>query len=388
MAAAPAPNRDDLDVESFRARLRAWIGEHLQGREAETGTEGARRLNSQRMYDAGLLGLTWPVEVGGRGLGADHQTVWNEEMRDYEWALPYSAVTAGICAPVLRDFGTDAQRKHHLPRMLRGDERWTQLLSEPGAGSDLANVSTSAKAVDDGFVLQGQKVWTSAALDSDLALALVRTSREERRHHGLTMVIVDLTAPGVDIRPLREMNGDSQFNEVFLDGVQVPRESVVGETGSGWSVLMAMLGYERLALGAATAGNRMDADAFTRLVRLTRRQGTVNAPHIAHALLDVYVEQRILDLNGVRIRRAMEKSGPHGPLGSIAKVGTASAAEAAARAAVLAVGPPAIAWADDDEEAKEAAHDLLSFPYTSIAGGTTEIQKNSIAERLLGLPRS
>lgn len=387
MPETASPQGDDHEVSVFRSRLRAWIGEHLDGQDAAKQTRETRKRNSQSMYDAGLLGLTWPVELGGRGFGVEHQTAWNEEMGDYEWALPYSAVTVGICAPTLREFGTPEQQELHIPRMLRGDERWTQLLSEPGAGSDLANVSTTAKVEDDEFVVTGQKVWTSAAMESDFALALVRTSREERKHNGISMLIIDLAAPGVDIRPLREMNGESDFNEVFLDDVRVPRAALVGELGSGWRVLMSMLGHERLALGAGTAGSRMDSDAFTELVQLSRRQGTVDAPHIARALLDVYIAQRILDLNGIRIRRAIETSNPQGPLGSIAKVGTASAAEAAARAAALVVGTPIIAWSDDDTAASEAAHRLLTFPYTSIAGGTSEIQKNAIAERLLGLPR-
>ena len=380
-------DEQDHDLQFFRRRLVTWIAENLSALPPDTSTEDTRRETSRRMYDAGLLGLTWPPDLGGRGLTAEHQTVWNEAMREYQWALPYSAVTVGICAPVLRDFGTREQQTRHIPRMLRGDERWTQLLSEPGAGSDLASVSTSARPDGDDFLVTGQKVWTSAAMESDLALALVRTSREESRHAGLSMLIIDLGSPGVEIRPLREMTGESDFNEVFLDDVRVPHDRLVGELGEGWGVLMAMLGHERLALGAGTAGARMDADAFGRLVELSCRQGTTHDPHIAHALLDVYIEQRILDLNGIRIRRSIDVTDPRVPLGSIVKVGTASAAETAARANALVVGRPTIAGAQGDVAAQEAAHNLLSFPYMSIAGGTTEIQKNAIAERLLGLPR-
>ncbi|MGZ6852573.1 MAG: acyl-CoA dehydrogenase family protein [Mycobacteriaceae bacterium] len=383
-ATSPTP---EAELSAFRVQLRSWIDEHLSGQVAKRPSEAGRRSNSQAMYDAGFLALTWPENLGGRGLGVDYQTVWNEEMRAYDWALPYSAVTVGICAPTLRDFGTPEQQARHIPRMLRGDERWTQLLSEPGAGSDLANVSTTATVDGDDFVLTGQKVWTSAAVESDLALALVRTSREERKHAGISMLIVDLRAPGVDIRPLKEMTGESNFNEVFLDGVRIPRANLVGELGGGWRVLMSMLSHERLALGAGTAGSRMDADAFSELLDLSRQRGSVDDPHVSQALLDLYLQQRVLDLNGIRIRQAIETSNPAGPLGSIVKVGTAMAAETAARAAALVVGTSAIAWTDGDEDAAAAAHSILSFPYTSIAGGTSEIQKNAIAERLMGLPR-
>ncbi|WP_207840076.1 acyl-CoA dehydrogenase family protein [Williamsia soli] len=377
----------DLDLSAFRVRLRTWIGENIAHLAPASSTEDSRRETNQRMYDAGLLGLTWPTELGGRALSAAHQTVWNDEMRDYQWSLPYSAVTVGICAPTVRDFGTTEQKTRHIPRMLRGDERWTQLLSEPGAGSDLASVSTTATLQGDEYVITGQKVWTSLAVESDLALALVRTSREERRHNGLTMIVVDLKAPGVEIRPLREITGETNFNEVFLDEVKVSPEAILGEVGGGWAVLIAMLTHERLALGAGTTGSRMDADVFETLVELSRDRGVIDEPHVSAALLDLYIEQRILDLNGIRIRRAIETSNPQGPLGSFVKVGTGAAAEAAARASALVAGKATMAWSAKDAAAQEAAHLMLSFPMASIAGGTTEIQKNAIAERLLGLPR-
>jgi alkylation response protein AidB-like acyl-CoA dehydrogenase len=380
-------DRQDHDVDAFRLRLRSWIKDNIAPLTPAGGTEESRALTNRSMYDAGLLGLTWPTELGGRSLSAAHQTVWNEEMRDYQWALPYSAVTVGICAPTLRDFGTPEQLTLHIPRMLRGDERWTQLLSEPGAGSDLANVSTTATLDGDEYVVNGQKVWTSLARESDLALALVRTSREERKHKGLSMALIDLRAPGVEIRPIREITGETNFNEVFLDGVRVPESHMLGGAGGGWTVLMAMLTHERLALGAGTAGSRMDADVFESLVRQSRAGDKLDDPRVSRALLDLYIEQRILDLTGARIRRAIETSDPKGPLGSFVKVGTGSAAEAAARVSALVAGKATMAWSDDDAAGRDAAHLMLSFPMASIAGGTTEIQKNAIAERIQGLPR-
>lgn len=376
-----------VPAEAFRAALREWVGKNLAPLDPAKLDDAGRRRNSQLMYDAGFLGLTWPLELGGRGLAAEYQTIWNEELREYEWALPYAAVTVGICAPTLREFGTAEQKATHISRMLRGDERWTQLLSEPGAGSDLANVATTALLDGQHYIVTGQKVWTSAASSSELALALVRTSREARRHDGLSMLIIDLRSPGVDIRPLREMNGESDFNEVFLDCVKVPRHNLVGSVGEGWAVLMSTLAHERIALGAGTSGGRMDADVLGDLLAISSREGTLRAPHIARALLDLFIEQRVLELNGIRIRRALESTDVHGPVGSIVKVGTASAAESAARAHALVVGMATMAWAETDLEAQSAAHSLLTFPMASIAGGTTEIQKNAIAERLLGLPR-
>jgi alkylation response protein AidB-like acyl-CoA dehydrogenase len=217
------------DLAGFRDELRGWLGANVDPDRRASWTEEDRRRTTAGLFDAGLLHVTWPVAYGGRGLSPEYQTVFNEESAPYAWALVQSSVTVGICAATLLDWGSEEQKQRHLPRMLRGDEAWTQLLSEPGAGSDLAGITTRAIREDDAFVINGQKVWTSSARESDYALALVRTDPEQPKYLGLSMLIVDLHAPGVDIRPLRQMSGESHFNEVFLDDVTVPAENLCGE---------------------------------------------------------------------------------------------------------------------------------------------------------------
>jgi alkylation response protein AidB-like acyl-CoA dehydrogenase len=327
------------------------------------------------------------VAYGGRGLPPEYQTVFNEESRAYSWALVQSSVTVGICAATLLDWGSEEQKQRHLPRMLRGDEAWTQLLSEPGAGSDLAGITTRAARERDAFVLNGQKVWTSSARESDYALALVRTDPSLPKYLGLSMVVVDLHAPGVDIRPLRQMSGESHFNEVFLDDVVVPVENLCGELNNGWRVLNGMLTHERIALSAGTTGGRMDRDSFADLVTLARRLGRESDPSVRRALADLYIDQRLLDFMGQRMRAAAAAGMQMGPVGSIGKIGIARSARASAEVAVLIGEQEVLAREADDTDAERWVHDLLYFPMTAIAGGTTEIQKNTVAERVLGLPR-
>lgn len=373
--------------EEFRALVGDWFRLHVDGGAEATYTDEDRRRTTAAAFDAGLLHVTWPVEYGGRGLPAEFQTVFNEETAGYTWALTNSSVTVGICAPTLLEAGTEDQRRRHLPAMLRGDEAWTQLLSEPDAGSDLAGVTT--RAIRDGadFVVSGQKVWTSGAAHADFAAALVRSDGSVPKHQGLSMLVVDMRSPGIEVRPLRQMTGDAHFNEVFLDEVRVPATALLGDHNGGWAVLRRMLVHERVALSAGTAGRRLDPDTFQDLLSLARRRGVERDAAVRRRLADIYIGQRLLDFMGRRMRAAAAAGLPLGSVGSLGKIGIARSARESAEAAVLIGGPDVLAWEPDDTESQRWAHDLLFFPMTGIAGGTTEIQKNTVAERVLGLPR-
>jgi alkylation response protein AidB-like acyl-CoA dehydrogenase len=377
-----------LTLDEYREALRAWFRDQIGTSDPVGYTEADRRRASAAGYDAGLLHVTWPEAFGGRGWASEYQTVFNEESAPYNWALAKTFVTVGILAATLLDTGTEEQKLRHLPPMLRGDEDWAQLLSEPGAGSDLGGVTTRAVLDGDEYVINGQKVWTSAALESQYATALVRTDPSQTKYKGLSMLIVDLSTPGIDIRPLREMTGDAAFNEVFLDDVRVPAANLMGEYNGGWAVLNRMLFHERIAISAGTAGEGLSAaDAFTPLAALARKRGIDTDDAVRARLADVYIEQQLLDFMGRRMRAAVQAGLDLGPVGSIGKVGTARFARACAEAAVFIGGPDTLAWEAGDTESQRWAHELLWFPMTGIAGGTTEIQKNAIAERLLGLPR-
>jgi alkylation response protein AidB-like acyl-CoA dehydrogenase len=374
--------------EEFRIAVREWFRANVDPRGEASYTDEDRKRTTAAAYDAGLLHVTWPVKYGGRGSAPEYQTVFNEESAPYAWAFIPSAVTVGICAATLLDTGTEDQKRRHIPAMLRGDEAWTQLLSEPGAGSDLGGVATRAMRDGDHFVLNGQKVWTSGAADSDYAAALVRTDASVPKYSGLSMVIVDMASQGVDVRPLRQMTGDAHFNEVFLDDVRVPVANLMGEYNGGWGVLNRMLMHERIALSAGTtAGSVFDPDNFDQLVALARARGIDMDPAVRTRLADIFIDKQLLDFMGRRMRAAAAVGVKMGPVGSLGKVGVARSARASAEAAIFIGGPDVLAWEPGDLGSERCARDLLFFPMTAIAGGTTEIQKNTIAERLLGLPR-
>jgi alkylation response protein AidB-like acyl-CoA dehydrogenase len=375
------------EVAEYRFRLRAWLERATRDIDRTRIDRDGRRRLRQQMFDEGLAAPAWPREYGGSGLGPEYQRVFNEETAPYAVLFPNLVVTVGICAALVLEFGTEEQRHTHLKSMLRGDETWTQLLSEPGAGSDLSAVSTRADRRGDTWLLSGQKVWTSEAHLADRALALVRTEPGSTGRHGLSILIVDMHAPGIEVRPLREMTGEAVFNEVFLDTVEVPASAVLGDVDAGWSLLLRMLHHERIALGAGTTGARTDSGAFDRLLTVARRTGVLDRPEVRGALLDTWVERQLMDRLGTRIRRAEAAHADVGPIGSIGKIGAARAARVAAEAGMTVEGMGATAWSDDTAEGGVSAHDLLFYPMLGIAGGTTEIQKNTIGERLLGLPR-
>jgi alkylation response protein AidB-like acyl-CoA dehydrogenase len=275
--------------------------------------------------------------------------------------------------------------------MIRGDEVWTQLLSEPGAGSDLAGLQTRAGRDGDEYVITGQKVWTSGALDSDYALCVARTNSDLPKHQGLSMFIVGLGAPGVTIRPLRQMTGDSHFNEVFLDEVRVPATDLVGAENDGWRALTAMLTHERLALGVGTgaggSGQAWATSTFTRFVELARTKGSHTDPIVRQELIRLYISERLLAFVGQKMRDEIAAGIPVGAKGSVAKLATALLARQSANLGVALAEASAQAWDATDPDGPTLAYALCFAPMRAIAGGTSEIQRNTIGERVLGLPK-
>jgi alkylation response protein AidB-like acyl-CoA dehydrogenase len=351
----------------------------------------ASRKFRSALWDAGLLGLTLDPAYGGRGLTAEHQNVFVEEVAAYPVPAIGEAVTTGICAPTLLDFGTEEQKRRHIGPMLRGAEVWTQLLSEPGAGSDLAGLQTRATRDGDQYVLNGQKVWTSSAAESDYALCVARTDPTVPKHQGLSMFIVGLRAQGVTIRPLRQMTGDTHFNEVFLDDVRISASSLVGREDDGWRALTAMLTHERLALGAGTGAGGSGATwtqaASERLIALARRLGRDHEPLVRQELARLFINERVLGYLGQKMRDEIAAGIPVGPRGSLAKLVTALLARQSSNLGMAIAGPASAAWPADNADGAVLAHASSFSPMTAIAGGTSEIQRNTIGERVLGLPK-
>ena len=384
----------DAPIEAFRQRLRAWLAREApaNGWDCPSAVDEpesdrlARARHCQRLIaDAGFAGITWPVEHGGQGLGVAEQLVFDQETAHYNLPLTPLVITLGICGPALLAMGTDAQKLRHLRPLLTGDEMWCQLYSEPGAGSDIAGLSTRATRLDDGWLIDGQKVWTSGAANCAFGLLLARSNVDVPKHHGLTMFIVDMALPGIDVRPLRQMNGSSRFNEVFFDGVLLADDAVVGEVDQGWRVATTMLATERVSIGSGSAGR--DAHEVSALIAAARRNDAIGTPSVRANLARAYERERIADLLGERVAGQVLAGRKPGPEGSLIKLVGTRRSQLAAQLGVDLHGIARVAWDPQCSADGQWSKVMLAAPGLSIAGGTTEVQKNIIGERVLGLPR-
>ena len=364
-------------MNDFRARCRAFLAEPVE-RLADQWATGV--AFQRRLYDAGLAGLTVPVEYGGQGLTGEHVEVLNEEAAGHDLPTGVFTITIGMCVPVLLHHGTEAQKRAHVARMLRGDEIWCQLFSEPNAGSDVA--ASQLRAVRDGdeWVLDGQKVWTSSAERAAFGMCIARTDPDVPKHRGLTMFAVPMDAPGITIRPLVQATGDTGFNEVFFDAARIPADAVIGEPGQGWAVTLSMLMNERVTLGAS--GNSLVTGRTAAVLDAARHHGGDR-----QALADLHVREELQRFVALRVRAATDAGQEPGPAGSIAKLAGSDLVRRAATAHLHVRGAAGTAWLPGDDVAAEAVHAFVQAPSMSIAGGTSEIQRNIIGERVLGLPR-
>jgi len=384
----------DTDLDDFRTKVKAFLAEHAPKRQQKTDDDDetsfeatvadlpTQKAFQAALFDAGLAGITWP-KPWGQGLTPEHQRVFNEEAAGYE--LPTSAYTIGLgmVIPTMIEFGTDEQRERYVHKALRGEEIWSQLFSEPGAGSDVASLQMRAERDGDEWILNGQKVWTTGAQLSDYGAVIARTNPENPKHRGITMFIVDFHAPGVEIRPIKQINGGSGFNEVFFTDVRVPDAWRIGETDDGWRCAIAMLMNERVAIGAGGGGGR--GLSVRALSRLAEANGLKDDPVVRQGIADVYIGQTIMKFIGLRIRAAVTSGRAPGPEGSIAKLAGALLARKTSDLAIAIAGPRGQAW--DDERDGRWAQLVLSTPASRIAGGTDEVQRNIIGERVLGLPK-
>jgi alkylation response protein AidB-like acyl-CoA dehydrogenase len=365
---------------AFRDEVRAWLAAHPPGPEPE-GTEAVVdfRLRWQRtLFDAGYIGITWPREHGGRGATLMEQAIFNEEMVRAKAPPPANVLGLVMGGPVIITHGNDEQRARFLAPILNGDEVWCQGFSEPNAGSDLAALTTEAVHENGGWIVNGQKVWTSFAHRARWCMLLARTGGEGR-HHNLTFFICDMKQPGVEVRPLRQATGDSEFNEIFFNGATVADENVVGAVGDGWSVAITTLMFERAGLSAASAlAIQMQLDELAALIRARGRQ---DDGVLRRRLSELVVATETMRLNGYRgLSRVIERGVP-GPEGSLAKIQWADINQRLGELALDVLGGDALVtdavW----------TRRMLRARANSIEGGTSEIQRNIIAERVLGLPR-
>ncbi|MET0238054.1 MAG: acyl-CoA dehydrogenase family protein [Kibdelosporangium sp.] len=376
---------EDEQLAAFRHRAGEWLTEQARDPVQPEDVAGAKRFQAA-LHDAGFAGITWPAAYGGQGLGQREQLAFNDVAKAFDLPVAMFVIGLGMCGPTLVDLGTDQQKSRYLRPMARGEEVWCQLFSEPGAGSDVASLQTKAVRDGDDWVLDGQKVWTTVAHLADYGAVLARTNPDVPKHSGITMFIVDMHAPGVTVRPLKDMTGRAPFNEVFFEGVRLPADSVIGEVNAGWGAAVTMLSHERVSIGAAVA-RRSDPLAYSVLTATAQERGVRDDPLIRRQLAELYSRQRALQLFTARLRQEAHAGLMPGARGSVAKlVGALNQAYGVEVAGAVA-GPEAMAWDATDPVAAERAVGMNSAPAAAIAGGTSEVQRNIIGERILGLPK-
>jgi alkylation response protein AidB-like acyl-CoA dehydrogenase len=392
-------------VEAFRVAARAWLAANLQRRNRTTraavrgmehrtveGIAVQRRLQRE-LYDAGYAAITWPRDYGGQGLTAGHQRAFDEEAAGY--VLPdlgiAGIVTMTVCAPVMLAHASPAFNRRHLPRIAAGEELWVEFFSEPGAGSDLAGVTTTARRDGDGWVLNGSKIWTSGAYYADYGMCLARTDWDATKHRGLTWFGVPTDAPGVTVRPLREITGDIEFCEETFDKVVIPDSERIGEVNDGWSVAQTVLLHEREASSgslATTTPPLAPGPLAPDLVALARRVGRDRDDHVRQLIARAHVHDYALRQLGARIGRLMGEQGQAAAaLVGYTKLAAGTLEPARARVAMEIGRGGAVSWPPGDQAGITTSLDYLNSRVKSIAGGSNEIQRNAIGERVLGLPR-
>ena len=375
---------DTPEQTQYREKVRAWLEAHKQdappraGSSEDTGYIDARRAWQGKLAEAGLAGVTWPREYGGQGLGPIEQVITNQEIGASGVPGILDGIGLGMLGPCLIAHGTEEQKSRHLGPMLHGDEVWCQLFSEPAAGSDLAAIQARARQNDDGsWTLNGQKVWTTNAQFASFGLLLARTDPDVPKHKGLTMFIVPMDAAGVTVRGLRQISGEAEFNEVFFDDVNLADDSVVGGVGSGWTTALTVLMFERLTIG-------FGSDSFGSPTRLAETiaadPAAATDPEVRQRLGDIITEMTAVRFIGYRALTALSRGQIPGPEAGLAKITMVNAAIAAMDLATDVVGPEAL---DPDSPWSY----LTSFlPGLKSAGGTEAILRNTIGERVLGLP--
>jgi alkylation response protein AidB-like acyl-CoA dehydrogenase len=377
------------DEERFRAELRAWLAANPAGPEPERLDDWVAygKTWQRRLWEAGWCGIAWPAEYGGRGASLIQQIIFQEEMARAKAPLLINLAGLTMGGPVLIAHGTDAQKRRHLQKILAADEIWCQGFSEPNAGSDLAALRTRAVLDGDDFVVTGQKVWTSFARYADWCMALVRTNPDAPKHKGITFLLVDMHSPGVTVRPLRQISGDEDFNEVFFDDVRVPRANVVGAIDDGWNIAITCLMHERQTL---TFSRQLQSSvALDDMLATARRRMAAGDPLARQALAAIVVDAHAMRYTAYRnLTRALRGEVP-GPEGSIEKLFWSEMYQRQTETALALLGPHALLEQGSPHAVDDGRwpHLFLYARGRTIAAGTSEVQRNIIAERVLQLPR-
>jgi alkylation response protein AidB-like acyl-CoA dehydrogenase len=388
---------DDTPEEAaFRADARAWLNanaipkgapEDFSAGNFSGEIEPAEYVKRCRwwqgqLFEGGWAGITWPKAVGGRGGKPIEEAIFAEEQSKFGVSNGIFMIAHGMVAPTLMEHATQKQQARFLGPMLRGDELWCQLFSEPEAGSDLASLKTRAVRDGDEYVVTGQKVWNSYAHASEWGILIARTNPDVPRHGGITYFIIDMSSPGIDVRPLRQMNGEAHFNEVFLHEVRIPAANVIGEVDGGWKVAVTTLSNERASIAGGSGISDPD-----RLIALARELGATTDPIFRQRFVEMWSRNEILRYLRLRSRTAMSKGQRPGPEGSVMKLFYARYVKQLGALAIEVQGPYGQLAYPDALLDGVFQQKFINAVQSSIGGGTDEIQHNIVGERVLGLPR-
>jgi alkylation response protein AidB-like acyl-CoA dehydrogenase len=392
---------EDLDsapMHEYRLQARAWLAANMSpvprdgdGNAIADGPTADRfaraRVMQARLFDGGYAGITYPAEYGGGGLDLDHERVFLEEAASFDMPTRDFGVSLNIVGKTLLRFGTDDQKRAHIPKMLAGEEIWLQLLSEPSGGSDIAGLIARADKDGASYLLNGQKTWSTGALYADFAMCPVRTNWRVPKHQGITMFIVDLRAPGIEIRPIRQIDGGAEFCEEFLTDVVVSADDIVGEENDGWTVMRGLLEIEHEWVGRAgpARSGTHDADVDD-LVALVRRRGLEHDEGARRSVAEVRERMTVHRVLAGRVSSALASGQLDQSYGNLLKLGSGLLAQKRAETALELAGSSAIAWRPGSSEESIVGEHLRTRRLT-IASGTSEIQRNNISERALALPR-
>jgi alkylation response protein AidB-like acyl-CoA dehydrogenase len=385
------------EEERFRARVKSFFENNLPKGwgTSDFGSIGRDEVAflrdwQRKLYENGFLGMSWPKEYGGQGASAIEMAVFNEESAKVRAPGPLNVLGLSLAGPTIIAHGTPEQKSRHLARILSCDEIWCQGFSEPGSGSDLGSLRTRGELRGDEFIVNGQKVWTSLAHIADWCMLLVRTDPSLPKHRGLSYLLVDMKTPGVTVKPLRQMTGSAEFNEMFFEDVRVPRQNLLGGLNNGWKVAMTTLANERGTMSLAMAARFFMT--YNELVAMCRKLGrpVLKDARVRQQLAQFFVDLQALKYTLYRSFSTILRGGTPGPEGSVSKIAW-SELNQRMHEFVMQVQGPASQLMGRQEHAVESGrwqYGYLRSRANTIEAGTSEIQRNIIAERVLGLPRA
>jgi alkylation response protein AidB-like acyl-CoA dehydrogenase len=390
---------DTPEEAAFRAEARAWLdanaklkGPDDKGADA-LGDRTTPELVDQcqawqkKKFDAGWACLTWPKELGGRGATSMQNVIWGQEEAKFKTPPGIFGIGIGMCGPTILTHGTDAQQKQWIPRLMSGEDIWCQLFSEPSAGSDLAGLRSTAVRDGDDWIINGQKIWTTGAHFCDWGILVVRSDPNAAKHAGLSYFVVDMHSPGVEIRPITQINGGQGFNEVFFTDVRIPDANRLSEVGNGWAVAITTLMNERSSIGGGGGGGGVqDLIKLAKQVEVNGKPGIEDSA-TRHRIAEFYTRIKAVKLTGNRTLSALSQGKTPGPEASLGKlIGAVLAQDMAAFAMELQGTAGALLDNEHSPQAGDWQERYLGIPGLRIAGGTDEILRNIISERVLGLP--